>query len=509
VKEQSPANKMKARAWLSRIWACLMFGTALSALHLYGTIGGWWWGLVIFSAIVSGVGPHVTVRRPAGHVDHRDDYRESDGRVVTSMLFNNEAEGSVAERLTMASAPFGERIDSLGRYKLPLLPGESGTKSGGDWVPFGIQSATNLAGSIVESRQLGIWERRKTQIGLALRPDLAEQQAILINKALLNGFNFAESRLQGEGSTAEGNAIAVELDRIHAEAKQSAGGNLAAQRGTNRHDVWEARAQTGHLLGTPAVNEQIERLEQLLEEKHLRRVPGLQERVVRNVALRAAGKFDDVLQTTENIYFPERGGGPRRHPCGDAAHGRPEDEAAQLLLLAGSADSARGVRHGGVDASRSSTRRIGIRTRAEDARQSAVGRGAVGAVKRRASAAQALQHRQGLRARAARARRLRRPQRGEERRGARRGDVVSRTAMRVLLWWHRRHGEPVDFACRVVHATYERERRWRATERSDIRSEALAALAGRHPTEFAQLMARITAERKQSQQVVDSPTGIG
>jgi hypothetical protein len=55
VKEQSPANKMKARAWLSRIWACLMFGTALSALHLYGTIGGWWWGLVIFSAIVSGV----------------------------------------------------------------------------------------------------------------------------------------------------------------------------------------------------------------------------------------------------------------------------------------------------------------------------------------------------------------------------------------------------------------------------------------------------------------------
>jgi hypothetical protein len=232
------------------------------------------------------------------------------------MLFNNEAEGSVAERLTMASAPFGERIDSLGRYKLPLLPGESGTKSGGDWVPFGVQSATNLAGSIVESRQLGIWERRKTQIGLALRPDLAEQQAILINKALLNGFNFAESRLQGEGSTAEGNAIAVELDRIHAEAKQSAGGNLAAQRGTNRHDVWEARAQTGHLLGTPAVNEQIERLEQLLEEKHLRRVPGLQERVVRNVALRAAGKFDDVLQTTENIYFPSVGEVPGVIPAG-------------------------------------------------------------------------------------------------------------------------------------------------------------------------------------------------
>lgn len=222
---------------------------------------------------------------------------------MTSMLFNNEAEGSVAERLTMASAPFGERIDSLGRYKLPLLPSESGTKSGGDWVPFGVQSATNLAGSIVESRQLGIWERRKTQIGLALRPDLAERQAFLIRKAMSNGFDFAEARLQGEGSTPEGNAIAVELDLIHAEAKQAAGGNLAAQRGTNRHDVWEARAQTGQLLGTPAVNEQIERLEALLEEKRLRRIPGLQERVVRNVALRAAGKFDDVLQTTQDIAW--------------------------------------------------------------------------------------------------------------------------------------------------------------------------------------------------------------
>jgi hypothetical protein len=219
------------------------------------------------------------------------------------MLFNNEAEGSVAERLTMASAPFGERIDSLGRYKLPLLPGEQGTKSGGDWVPRGVQSATNLAGSIVESRQLGIWERRKTQIGLALRPDLAERQAFLIRKAMSGGFDFAESRLQGEGSTPEGNAIAAELDLIHAEAKQAAGGNLAAQRGTNRHDVWEARAQTGQLFGTPEVNEQIERLEQLLEEKHLRRVPGLQERVVRNVALRAAGKFDDILQTTQDIAW--------------------------------------------------------------------------------------------------------------------------------------------------------------------------------------------------------------
>jgi hypothetical protein len=63
VKEQSPVDKMKARAFLSRVWACLMFGAALSALHLYGTIGGWWWWLVIGAAISSGV--HHTSRSGA------------------------------------------------------------------------------------------------------------------------------------------------------------------------------------------------------------------------------------------------------------------------------------------------------------------------------------------------------------------------------------------------------------------------------------------------------------
>lgn len=63
MKEQSPADKMKTRAWLSRIWACLMFGTVLCALHFYDVIGGWWWWLVICPAIVSGV--HHTSRSGA------------------------------------------------------------------------------------------------------------------------------------------------------------------------------------------------------------------------------------------------------------------------------------------------------------------------------------------------------------------------------------------------------------------------------------------------------------
>lgn len=194
---------------------------------------------------------------------------------------------------------FGERY--RGRYHLPLLPGERGVKSGGDWVPYGVQSATNLAGSIVESRMLGIWERERGQIGMAQRPDLVERLAFVIHKARAQGVDMASLK-----DSPEGKALRAELELIHAEAKQTAGGNLAAQQGTNRHDVWEERARTSQLFGTPEVNEQIGKLEQLLTDAGLERVPGLQERTVRNVALCAAGRFDDVLRTTREIRFPDK-----------------------------------------------------------------------------------------------------------------------------------------------------------------------------------------------------------
>lgn len=225
---------------------------------------------------------------------------------MTSQLFANtqeaELEGSTAERLTMANAPFGERIDHLGRYKMPLLPGEQGPKAGGDWVPRGIQSATNLAGAIVESRMLGIWERERGQVGMAFRPDLNERLRFVVNKARARGVDIANLR-----ESAEGVALRAELELIHREAKQTADGNLAARLGTNRHDVWEARAATSQLFGTPEVNAQIEKLEALLAEKGLERVPGLQERTVRNVALRAAGRFDDILRTTRDIHMDRDG----------------------------------------------------------------------------------------------------------------------------------------------------------------------------------------------------------
>jgi hypothetical protein len=225
---------------------------------------------------------------------------------VSSLFFRSDAGDDPSEeqaRVSMANAPMGVRIDHLGRYKMPLLPGESGPKSGGDWVPRGVQSATNLAGAIVESRQLGIWDRERSQIGLALRPDLVERLSFATRKALAEGADFNERHTYKD--------LAAELELIHKEAKQTAGGNAAAQAGTNRHDVWETAVgrDESSLFGTPQINAQIQALNELLERKGLKRVLGLQERTVRNVHLRAAGRFDDVLITTRDIPFSASEGG--------------------------------------------------------------------------------------------------------------------------------------------------------------------------------------------------------
>jgi len=203
-------------------------------------------------------------------------------------LAAKEAAGNVKQ--------FGERY--RGRYHMPLLPGEAGTKAGGDWVPYGLMSATNLAGAITDSRALSIWERERTQMGLALRPDLVEQLTFLVHSARAAGADLSELH----ASTA-GKALVSALADLHEQAKTAAGANTAATMGTNRHDVWEARAKTGMLFGTPEVNAQIEALEALLEREGLERVHGLQERVVRNVELRAAGRLDDILRSRRTGVF--------------------------------------------------------------------------------------------------------------------------------------------------------------------------------------------------------------
>lgn len=202
-----------------------------------------------------------------------------------SLLFSNDHGPAEPE-----GKAFGERYN--GRYHLPLLPGEVGTKSGGDYVPRGVMSATNLAGSLVDSRALSIWERERGQIGLALRPELFERMVFLTGLAQRADVDWDNLK----DSTA-GESFKVELAGLHDQAKTASGGNRAAAMGTNRHDAWEERGRSGALIGTPQINAEILALEQLLEANGLERVPGLSERVVRNVALNAAGRFDDILMS--------------------------------------------------------------------------------------------------------------------------------------------------------------------------------------------------------------------
>lgn len=215
-----------------------------------------------------------------------------------SLLFDPASGNAEPAEDTPEEKVFGERYH--GRYHLPLLPGEKGTLSGGDWVPYGVMSATNLAGSIVDSRALSIWERERGQIGLGLRPDLAERLTYVVNRAAHEGARWSDLK-----DSPAGRDLVKILAEIHDEAKTASGGNLAAAMGINRHDVWEDRARTGLLFGTPAINRDIQALERLLDAEGLERVPGMQERVVRNVGLSAAGKLDDLLMSrkTGKMYI--------------------------------------------------------------------------------------------------------------------------------------------------------------------------------------------------------------
>lgn len=185
-----------------------------------------------------------------------------------------------------------------GKYHMPLLLGEQGTKSGGNWVPYGITRVTNLAGALEDTRALNVWEQGMGLIGLALAPELYRELVALVGKAAADGVDFEKLRdypwLKEALAGAPHDQDKQEASLI-GRAKVIAGGSAAAQRGTDDHDAWEHRAKTGELSGSARSRGQVIRTEQLLKEAGLERVPGLSERVVRNVALGAVGKFDDVL----------------------------------------------------------------------------------------------------------------------------------------------------------------------------------------------------------------------
>ena len=205
--------------------------------------------------------------------------------------------------MTAEAALFGKEEKRFGnvyngRYHMPLLPGETGTKSGGDWVPYGVTRVTNLAGAFADSEALSVWEQEQALIGLVVAPDLYEEVALLVGQMRTAGISFQEIKNHPEIREALTGTWKSRDSSIVGRAKQAAGANIRRQKGTHRHTAWEARANGGEHIGTPEMREQIEALEQLLKENHLKRVPDLSERVVRNTEVNAAGRFDDILCDT-------------------------------------------------------------------------------------------------------------------------------------------------------------------------------------------------------------------
>lgn len=198
------------------------------------------------------------------------------------------------------SAP-GEKVFGRvyhGRYHMPLLPGEQGVKSGGDWVPGGLSRVTTVVGAISNTRALNVWEQGMGLIGLALASDLYEELVLLVHKAREEGTNFERLRDYPELKEALAGAPhdqGKQEKSLFGRAKEVARASAGAQRGTNRHAAWEHRGAHGELIGTPAIRLAVGEAERLLREAGLIRVAGLSERAVRNVEINAVGRFDDIV----------------------------------------------------------------------------------------------------------------------------------------------------------------------------------------------------------------------
>ncbi len=216
-----------------------------------------------------------------------------------SQLFGSGEEQGAGGRPPMHEREFGRRYN--GRYKMPLLAGEEGTKScppGAEpWVPRGVQSTTEMVSAFAESRGLNIWQQEQMLYGLFRNPSLFEEACLLFAQWQRDGVDFADLKHHPEVRrvlTGGGNREANEVS-IVGRAVQAAGANEARQAGTNRHTAWEHWCKTGEYIGTGEMQDQIRAMVELLERHHLEVIPDLTERVIRNTAVSAAGRFDNIL----------------------------------------------------------------------------------------------------------------------------------------------------------------------------------------------------------------------
>ncbi len=195
------------------------------------------------------------------------------------------------EPQTIEETPMGERGRN-GRYRLPPLPGEAVVKSGAGHISGGAQSMTNLASSISDTKALGDWKLEQFAIGLGMHPEAVQ--------ALRNGVYGAQAQgvdMQALKDSDAGLQLRALLAEIAEQAWDIGGANAARDAGIVRHDVWEAYGKSHgvDLRGTDEINAEIRCVRELLDAAGFEIVPELCERTVRNLAVQAAGRFDNIL----------------------------------------------------------------------------------------------------------------------------------------------------------------------------------------------------------------------
>jgi hypothetical protein len=148
--------------------------------------------------------------------------------------------------------------DDQSYYRYPPPPGVETPPGWRGW-----KRMTNLAGAFADQRALQIWLEWKAWMGL--RED--------------DGLIFDEwMAVAVEGLSAQEQKDLV--TRYAEAARAAAGGNVAARKGTARHDMLEGYLKTGKVNGTRTMRVQMHSLLHALERHDLEPLPGWSERRV-------------------------------------------------------------------------------------------------------------------------------------------------------------------------------------------------------------------------------------
>lgn len=164
-------------------------------------------------------------------------------------------------------------VGKNGRYRLPAYDNPNAWIAGyaGKQRPWGWARTTNIIGAYVDTRALGLWENRTAWRGLLARRDLLEELETLADP------------------TDE------QLNDLFERAKVAGKGNVAAARGSLRHDELELWITEGRRSQSARIRAQLDVVQAEFARHLLRPIPDLTERIVVNTGVDCAGKFDGAL----------------------------------------------------------------------------------------------------------------------------------------------------------------------------------------------------------------------